>query len=67
VSRQPSDLEVYRSVNIWFQRHGDGATATAREMVDAMQKKGDKDGSDVWLRIVVATGALAELPNRPRH
>ena len=63
----PSDLDIHRSANIWFQRHGDEATAKAREMVEAMRKKGDKDGADVWLRIIVAIGALVELPNGPRH
>ena len=46
----------------WFQRLGDDATARARDMVEAMRKKGDADGTDVWLRIIVAIGALAELP-----
>ncbi len=36
-------------------------------MVEAMPKKGDEDGADVWLRIIVAIGALAELPNGARH
>ena len=31
-------------------------------MVEVMRKKGDADGADVWLRIIVAIGALAEPP-----
>ena len=65
--RAPSDLHVYRSALVWFQRHGDDATAKAREMVELMRKKGDADGADVWLRIIVAIGVLAELPNGARH
>jgi hypothetical protein len=39
VSRQPSDIDVYRSAHLWLQRHGGDATARAREMVEAMRKK----------------------------
>jgi len=60
----PSDLDVYRSAHLWVQRHGDAATSKAREMVEAMRKEGDEDGVDVWLRIIVAIGALAELRRR---
>lgn len=64
---KPTELDIYRSAHLWFQRHGNDATARAREMVEAMRKKGDKDGADVWLRIIVAIGALAELPGGARH
>jgi hypothetical protein len=45
-----------------FRFHGDEAVVTAREMVDAMRRKGDKDGADVWLRIIVAIGTLGAAP-----
>jgi len=59
----PSDLDAYRSAHRWVQRHCDDATPKAREMVEAMRKKGDADGADVWLRIVVAIGDLGTLPS----
>ena len=31
-------------------------------MVEAMRRKGDKDGADVWLRIIVAIGTPGEPP-----
>jgi hypothetical protein len=32
-----------------------------------MRKKGDKDGADVWLPIIVAIGTLGEPPTTARH
>jgi hypothetical protein len=62
-----SDLDVHRSAHLWVQRHGDGALARARDMVEVMRKKGDTDGADVWLRIIVAIGTLGERPTAARH
>jgi hypothetical protein len=56
----PSDFEVYRLARMWAQRHGRDATARARVMVYAMREKGDSEGADVWLRIIVAIDALSE-------
>lgn len=36
-------------------------------MVEAMRKKGDEDGADVWLRIIVAIGALGGPPTEASH
>ncbi len=44
--RWPSDLDVHRSAHLWIQTHGENGTATAREMVEAMRKKGDERGAD---------------------
>ena len=41
-----SDLDIARSADQWIQLHGDTATAKAREMVETMRRKGDKDGAD---------------------
>ena len=57
-----SDLDIQNSALLWTQTHGDDATPKAREMVEAMRKKGDADGADVWLRISVAIGTLSEGP-----
>jgi hypothetical protein len=65
--RPASDLDVYRSAHLWVQRHGVDATARARDMVETMRKKGDEDGADVWLRIIVAIGSLGEPPTGARH
>ena len=55
-----SDLDIARTAHQWIQLHGDSPTAKAREMVEAMQKKGNADGADVWLRIVAAITTLGE-------
>jgi hypothetical protein len=36
-------------------------------MVETMRKKGDKDGADVWLRIIVAIGTLCEPSTEARR
>jgi hypothetical protein len=63
----PSDLDIAPSAHQWIQLHGDAATAKPREMVETMRKKGDKDGADTWLRIIVAIGTLGEPPTAARH
>jgi hypothetical protein len=52
---------------LFIQLHGDEATAKAREMVEQMRRKGDNDGANIWLRIVVAIGELGEPPTEARH
>jgi hypothetical protein len=42
----PSALDIARSAHQWPSLHRENAIAKAREMVEAMRKKGDKDGAD---------------------
>jgi hypothetical protein len=60
------DLDIHRAAHLRIQQHGDGATAKAREMVEQMRRKGDIDGADTWLRIIVAIGTLG-TPQRRRE
>jgi hypothetical protein len=62
-----SDLDITRSAHLFIQRHGDEATARAREMVEKMRRQGDHEGADKWLRIIVAIGELGEPPTEARH
>jgi hypothetical protein len=48
-------------------QHGDDATAKAREMVEKMRRRGDTEGADTWLRIIVAIGTLGTPPTKARH
>ncbi|HEV2547228.1 MAG TPA: hypothetical protein VGU20_07815 [Stellaceae bacterium] len=57
-----SDLDIARSAHLFIELHGDEATAKAREMVEEMRRKGDNDGANTWLRIIVAIGELGEPP-----
>ena len=57
-----SDLDIHRAARLWIQQHSEHATAKAREMVEQMRRKGDQDGADMWLRIIVAIGALGTPP-----
>lgn len=62
-----SDLEIHRAAHSLIQQHGDNATAKARERVEEMRRKGDEEGADMWLRIIVAIGTLGAPPTDARH
>jgi hypothetical protein len=66
-SMPPTDLDIARAAYLWIQQHGDAATAKAREMVDEMRRKGDADGADTWLRVIVAIGELGAPPTDAWH
>ena len=53
-----SDLDIQRQAHSWIQRHGEGALAKAREMVETMRRVGDVGEADRWLRIIVAIGEM---------
>jgi hypothetical protein len=57
----PPDRDIARSAYKWIQLHGETATAKAREMVEAMRKKGDEDGADVWLRTEASPDTASRL------
>jgi hypothetical protein len=62
-----SDLDITRTAHLLIQQHGDGATAEARKRVEEMRRLGDADGTDTWLRIIVAIGTLGTPPTDARH
>jgi hypothetical protein len=63
----PSDLDIARTAHLLIQQHGDEATAMARRKVEEMRRKGDTDGAEIWLRIIVAIGTLGTPPTDARH
>jgi hypothetical protein len=63
----PSDLDIARTAHLLIQQHGDEATAMARRKVEEMRRKGDTDGADIRLRIIVAIGTLGTPPTDARH
>ena len=58
-----SDLDIFRSANLHLDQHGDQAVAKAREMVLTMKRRGDHDGADAWLRIIVAIETMRRGPD----
>ncbi len=58
-----SDLDIFRSANLHLDQHGDQAVAKAREMVRTMKRRGDHDGADTWLRIIVALEVMQRGPD----
>ena len=63
----PSDLDIVRAAHLWIQQYGDEATAKAREKVDEMRGRGDAEGADTWLRIIVSIADLGAPPTDSRH
>ena len=58
-----SNLDIYRTVKLLIDRHGDEAPIHAAPQADAMLDKGDLDGGAVWRRIVSAVNELlADAP-----
>lgn len=57
-----SDLDIYRSANLYLAQHGKDAIAKARETVIELRKRGDGDGADTWLRIILAIETVQRGP-----
>jgi len=62
-----SDHDIQRAARSLIQEHGADATAKARERVEQMRRRGDVEGADHWLRIIVAIGTLGAPPADARH
>ena len=62
-----SDPDIERQAYLWIQLHRDDAMAKAREMVEERRGKGDDEGADTWLRIIVAIGELGTPPTDAWH
>jgi hypothetical protein len=62
-----SDHDIARAAHLCIQQYGDLATSHARGMVEEMRRKGDTEGADTWLRIIVAIGELGTPPTDARH
>jgi hypothetical protein len=60
-----SDLNIFRAANMYVERYGDEAIAKAREMVRSLKERGDEDGADTWLRIIVAIETMRQAPSTP--
>ena len=60
-----SDLDIFRAANMHLERYGDEAVAKAREMVRSLKERGDEDGADTWLRIIVAIETMRQAPSTP--
>ncbi len=58
-----SDLDILRSAHLHLGRYGDQAVAKAREMVRTLKERGDNDGADAWLRIIVTIETVHRGPN----
>ena len=64
---QASNRDIQRAARSLIEQHGKNATAKARERVEQMRRRGDADGADHWLRIIVAIGEIGASPKDTRH
>jgi len=60
-----SDLDILRAAHLHLERYGDQAVAKAREMVQTLKERGDNDGADTWLRVIVAIETMRQEPSGP--
>lgn len=60
-----SDLDIFRTANLWLGQHGEAAVAEARRRVAELQAVGQRDSADVWLRVIVAIESL-QMPQLTR-
>jgi hypothetical protein len=54
-----------RAAHLHLERHGDQPVAKAREMVRTLKERGDNDGADTWLRIIVAIETMSQEASDP--
>jgi hypothetical protein len=59
-----TDIEIFRSANLFVELRGDDAVAKARDIVRMMRERRDNDGADKWLRIIIAIGTQQQRANR---
>ena len=59
-----SDLDILRAVHLHLERYGDQAVATTQTGPD-LKERGDNDGTDTWLRIIVAIETIHQEPSGP--
>jgi hypothetical protein len=49
-----TDISIIHSATMWLELHGDNAIPEARRMAAELRGKGDLDGADTRLKIIVA-------------
>ena len=53
-----AELAIIQSATLFSELHGDEAIPEARKLAATMRTRGDLDGADTWLRIIVAIEEL---------
>jgi hypothetical protein len=56
-------LGIIHSASLWLELHCENAIAEARIMAAEMRAKGNVDGADTWLQIIVAIDELQRMPS----
>lgn len=58
-----TEREIWMAAGLLVKEHGNKAAILAAQKADAFLAAGNMDGRAVWMRIMLAAGALIELPN----
>ena len=67
-SKLTTDIDIYRSANLYIDQHGDQAVLQAAMQTDALLKAGDMDGSAKWRKIIKAIEVMqATEPDGSLH
>jgi hypothetical protein len=61
------NIDIRQTAYLFVRLHGDGAAERARKMAEIMRSKGDNEGADTWLRIMVAIRELRGPPTEAGH
>jgi len=59
-----ANLNTRNSAQLFLELHGDEAVPEARKMVASMRERGDTEGADIWLRIIIAIEEMQPQANR---
>jgi hypothetical protein len=62
-----SDLDILRAAHLHLDSSGMATRRSrkAREMVRTLKERGDNDGADTWLRVIVAIETMRQEPSGP--
>jgi hypothetical protein len=62
------DIDIWRCAGVMIKRYGDLADVEAAARADEYEKKGERDGQRVWLRILKAIDELRSVqPGETQH
>jgi hypothetical protein len=61
-----ADLGITHSATLWLELHFENAIPEARRMATEMHSRGNLDGADTWLKVIVALEDLRNASNHPR-
>lgn len=56
-----AEIDIWRTANLLFQQHGEGAQLEAARLGDLAIEKGDPEGERVWVEVLKAVKSLMDI------